>query len=91
VALYGAIGLSAALLFRGPGLKKAFWICFVVYLVGIAFILMLKGTHEPYSTASITLDNLRGCLDFVGFAAMGLGAMLLWRRFKAPVMRMLQL
>jgi hypothetical protein len=52
---------------------------------------MLKGTHEPYSTASITLDNLRGCLDFVGFAAMGLGAMLLWRRFKAPVMRMLQL
>jgi hypothetical protein len=89
-ALYGAIGLGAALLFRS-GVKKAFWICFVVYLVGVAFILMLKANTESYTTASVTLDNLRSYLDFVGLAAMISGAMLLWRRFKAPLARMLQL
>jgi hypothetical protein len=37
------------------------------------------------------LDNMRFYVDFVGVFAMGLGAALLWRRFKVPLARMLQL
>ena len=78
-------------------IKKAFWICLAVYLVGMASITLLETTftHDQWdfdtntwskvrSLDLSTLDNMRDILQLVGFALMGLSAALLWHRFKAP-------
>jgi hypothetical protein len=58
-------------------MKNAFWICLVIYLVGLAVVLGNRGDHSE------VIDNLRSIIDISGGIALVLGAVLLGRRYFA--------